>query len=61
MIIFMKNYKITLLYTDIESLQLRKFNITIKAENEEEAIYILRRNGCTEVFDIDNIEEIKEE
>lgn len=57
----MKNYKITLLYTDIESLQLRKINITIKAENEEEAVYILRRNGCTEVFDIDSIEEIKEE
>lgn len=57
----MKNYKVTLLYTDIESLQLRKINITIKAENEEEAAYILRSNGCTEVFDIDNIEEIKEE
>lgn len=57
----MKNYKVTLLYTDIESLQLRKFNITIKAENEKEVAYILRRNGCTEVFDIDNIEEIKEE
>ena len=57
----MKNYKVTLLYTDIESLQLRKINITIKAENEEEVAYILRSNGCTEVFDIDNIEEIKEE
>ena len=57
----MKNYKVTLLYTDIESLKLRKFNITIKAENEKEVAYILRRNGCTEVFDIDNIEEIKEE
>lgn len=57
----MKNYKVTLLYTDIESLKLRKFNITIKAENEEEVAYILRSNGCTEVFDIDNIEEIKEE
>ena len=57
----MKNYKVTLLYTDIESLQLRRFNITIKAENEEEVAYILRSNGCTEVFDIDNIEEIKEE
>ena len=57
----MKNYKVTLLYTDIESLQLRKFNITIKAENEKEVAYILRHNGCTEVFDIDNIEEIKEE
>lgn len=57
----MKNYKVTLLYTDIESLKLRKFNITIKAENEKEVAYILRSNGCTEVFDIDNIEEIKEE
>lgn len=57
----MKNYKITLLYTDIESLQLRKINITIKAENEKQAAYILRRDGYTEVFDIDNIEEIKEE
>ena len=57
----MKNYKITLLYTDIESLQLRKFNITIKAENEEQVAYILRSNGYTEVFDIDSIEEIKEE
>ena len=57
----MKNYKVTLLYTDIESLQLRRFNITIKAENEKEAAYILRSNGCTEVFDIENIEEIKEE
>ena len=57
----MKNYKVTLLYTDIESLQLRKINITIKAENEKEVAYILRSNGCTEVFDIDNIEEIKEE
>ena len=57
----MKNYKVTLLYTDIESLQLRRINITIKAENEEEVAYILRSNGCTEVFDIDSIEEIKEE
>ena len=57
----MKNYKVTLLYTDIESLKLRKINITIEAENEKEVAYILRSNGCTEVFDIDNIEEIKEE
>ena len=35
----MKNYKVTLLYTDIESLQLRKINITIKAENEEDKEY----------------------
>ena len=31
----MKNYKITLLYTDIESLQLRKINITVKADNTQ--------------------------
>lgn len=57
----MKKFKVTLVYTEFDTYQIRESSFIVYAEDEEDAARIVRGCKYLETCDIDSIVEVPED